>query len=249
MQLCVWLLYGFAFFSIGYGSAIGFVGDLIGFFCKYTKRVTSEQIASQVIQAPHVQTQPQTAAVTPTTHLPHSSRSSFHRCCPCCPCLPRHNKYLERIGDCYFRYIEWYRKYFGEDTRYWFILLVLKEMFEILVQIIAMFHYNGVDLLDSNKTTLAHKPYQIMLFDSIIAANSIIVGILWIMYIAWHNNCQGPFFKFVVFFFDTVFDSAYALYPIIVTISDAGSSDLRVIVGSLKVSHLYVVFGFYHFSC
>ena len=43
-----------------------------------------------------------------------------------CPCLPRNNSTLEWIGDKYWIYINWYKKYFGEDTQFWFLLLVLR---------------------------------------------------------------------------------------------------------------------------
>ena len=105
-----------------------------------------------------------------------------------------------------------------------------------------MQHYsiNGIDIFNSNQTTLAHSPNQIMWFSCLIGANSIIVGILWICYVLWHASyCNGILFKQLVFFIDTLFDTGYALYPIIVTAYDVGIFSFRIIAGSLQTTTLY----------
>ena len=169
-------------------------------------------------------------------------RSSFHRCCPCCPCLPKDNKTLEWIGDVYWRYINWYNFHFGYDTHKWLVLLMAREVFEIVVQFVAFLNYNGLNVFDLNQVSLAYQESEIILFAWILGLNGLFCGILWLFYVYLHGYCYGTFFKYLMFLIDTIFDTMYALYPITVVILQTRSIQLSTIVGTLQATNLYVLF-------
>ena len=149
------------------------------------------------------------------------------------------------MGEYYWKYIDWYRLYFGEDTRNWFIILVIREIIEILFQVFAAFNYNGLNLFDKNEIVLAYQESDIKLFCFLLSMNCIIVGILWFGYIVAYKFCHGIFFKHVIFVLDTLFDTFYALFPIIVVTNQSGF-DLQLAVGSLQTKNMYVI---YYVSC
>ena len=158
-----------------------------------------------------------------------------------CPCLPRDNKVLECFGDMYWSYIDWYKHYFGEDTRNWFVMLFIRELVEIIVQIIAVYNYNGTNIFDNNQIILAAKPSHVKLFAILLCSNSISVGILWIFYIFQNKLCHGEFFKNLVFVIDTLFDTLYALFPIIIVTYQSGLN-ISYAIGSLQSQNMYVVY-------
>ena len=172
--------------------------------------------------------------------------SSFHSCCPCCPCLPRNNKFLEWLGNKYWSYFGWYKHYFGEDTQYWFVLLIFREMFEIIFQYLALLNYNGINLLNPNELVLAFKDWQVLTFSILLGLNAIIFGLLWIVYILDVSRligscqCRGRLFKTIIFGVDTLFDTFYALFPIVLVTIDTGFNP-QIAVGVLQSPNLYVV--------
>ena len=174
-----------------------------------------------------------------------------HCVCNCarvgCFCFPNENKFLEGIGDCYWRYIKWYKYHFGEDTRNWFVLLMVREIVEITIQIFALYNMNGVNLFYPKEIVLASKQFTVKLFTILLCMNSIIVGILWIFYLVQHKLCHGDFFKQLVFVIDTLFDTFYALFPIIIIANETGfdNFNLKVAVGSLQLKNTYVKFVLY----
>ena len=167
------------------------------------------------------------------------TRSSFHSCCPCCCCLPRQNKTLEFIGNMYWKYIKWFKLYFGEDTPNWFILLSIREFFEIVLQVFAAYNYNGLNVFSPNQTILSFSEIQVKFFVILLSLNCIFTGILWLCYIFFHNLCHGRFFKDMIFFIDTIFDTFYALYPI-VAISIQNGFNLELAVAVLQTTNVYV---------
>lgn len=158
----------------------------------------------------------------------------------CCCCIPKNIKCLNHIKDKFSSARGLYRAYFGEDKKYWFVMLVVKEIVEIIFQLLALFNYNGLNLFDGDELILSYKPFEIKVFAVLLGINSIIVGILWIFYILNGNLCRGLFFKQVVFVTDTVFDSFYALYPIAVVTFQTGFQ-LYVAVGVLQATNMYVI--------
>ena len=159
-----------------------------------------------------------------------------------CTCLPKDNEILERIGDFYWLYIKLYKHYFGEDTRNWFILLMIREIIEIVVQIFALCNMNGLNLFYQNQIVLSSKEFTIKLFTILLCLNSITVGILWILYLVQNKLCHGELFKQSVFVIDTIFDTFYALFPIIIVANENGLDDLNfnVAIGSLQSKNTYV---------
>ena len=170
-----------------------------------------------------------------------SHPSSFHRCCPCCCCLPRNNKFLEFLGDMFFKWKNWYQFYFGEDTRNWFILLSIREIIEITLQVFAAYNYNGLNILSPNEVVLSFEANSIKLFCILLSLNCVFTGMLWLFYVFVHKLCHGQFFKQTVFFIDTIFDTFYALFPIIV-IGQQTEFNLRLAVSVLQATNMYVSF-------
>ena len=201
--------------------------------------VVSSKSRSKITHGSEIMNQP---PVAPTTTNVHNKRkSSFHACCPCCFCLPKDNKILEYIGDKYFQYRAWYRIYFGEDTRNWFILLLLRELMEITLQIFAAYQYNGLNIFSPNDVVLAFGPTEVKLFCLLLSINCIIMGILWLFYVFCHKSCHGIFFKQLIFVTDTIFDTFYALYPIIV-ISNQNGFNWKMAVAVLRSTNAYVLY-------
>ena len=160
-------------------------------------------------------------------------------CLTGCCCLKKDNKFLEHIGDLYWKYNDWYTIRFGEDTRNWFILLITREIGEIMFQTVALLNYNGLNVFDTNDLVLAYKPFAVLLFSSLLGLNGIVVGILWIWYVMNQNLCRGLFFKQLIFVIDTMFDTFYALFPIAAVITQTGFN-IEVAVGVLQTSNMYV---------
>ena len=140
----------------------------------------------------------------------------------------------------YWRYIEWYRHYFGEDTQYWFLVLIIRELIEIIVQIIAIYNFNGLNLFNWSEITLAANESNIKLFATLLCSNSVIVGILWFLYLCKYGLCHGEIFKQTVFVIDTIFDAFYALFPIIVVANQSTQFNITSAIGSLQSQNLYV---------
>ena len=136
----------------------------------------------------------------------------------------------------------WYSKHFGEDTLKWFMVLVTREIIEIIFQTLALFNYNGVNVFDTSQIVLAYRPEVITTFATLVGANAIIVGILWICYILKADYCHGLFFKQLVFVIDTIFDTCYALYPIYAVLSDLTRFNLEVAIGVLQTTNLCVMY-------
>ena len=154
-----------------------------------------------------------------------------------CCCLPRNNSKLEWIGDKYWLYVAWYSVRFGEDTRNWFVLLVVREVTEILLQTIALYNYNGLNLFNENQSILAHEQSAIKLFAILLSCNAILVGFLWIFYTLNGTFCRGLLFKQIIFVVDTIFDAFYALFPISAISAQIGFN-LSVGIGALQTTNL-----------
>ena len=150
---------------------------------------------------------------------------------------------VECVGDYYWVYTKWYKHYFGEDTRNWFILLMAREITEIIVQIFSLFNMNGLNLFYPNEIVLASKELSVKLFTILLCSNSILVGILWIFYLVQNKLCHGEFFKQLIFVIDTIFDTFYALFPIIIVANETGFSNfnLSIAIGSLQSGNMYVL--------
>ena len=171
-----------------------------------------------------------------------SKRSTCCSCCPCgcCSCLAK-CKLIKQIGDIFSKCRQWYKFHFGEDTRNWFVLLMIRELIEILVQIVAAYNYNGFDMFNTNNTILGYKEYEIKLFCMSLSLNCIITGILWLFYLFCHNLCHGVFFKQIIFLTDTIFDTFYALFPIIIVTNQSGYSS-QLAVSVLQTTTTYDIF-------
>ena len=157
-----------------------------------------------------------------------------------CGCLPDNNRCLERIGDKYINYSLWYKKWFGEDTPFWFVMLIIREILEFIVQTAALFYYNGYNILDRNDLVLAYRPKYVLLFAMVLGSNGLTVGALWVLYVVKYSSCHGLFFKEIVFVTDTIFDTFYAIFPLLI-VAIQNDFQLSIAVGALQANDLYVI--------
>ena len=165
-------------------------------------------------------------------------KSAFERCCPCvcCRCC-YNNKTANCAADLYFKYSDWYKMHFGEDTRNWFVLLLFREWIEIFIQILAVYNYNGFNVLNQNQTILAYKEIQVKFFCCVLSLNCIFTGILWLVYVFCHKLCHGPTFKQLILFVDTFFDTFYALFPTIIVTMQSGLN-FQLAVAALQTTNM-----------
>ena len=98
-----------------------------------------------------------------------------------------------------------------------------------------------MDVFDTNDSVLAYKEYDIKLFCVLLSLNCIFTGILWVFYIFCHGFCHGIFFKNLIFVTDAVFDTFYALFPIVIVTSQHGRFNTQLAVAVLQSTNLYVI--------
>ena len=114
-------------------------------------------------------------------------------------------------------YLQFYFKYFVNDTTGWIILKFMSECTEIMVQSQALLLYNGHYLFDPhiNKDSayLANKPDFIVAFSVILSVNCFGSGFLWLLYAVIPRYCHGILFKRAIFFVDKFSDFLYILFP------------------------------------
>ena len=159
--------------------------------------------------------------------------------CLCTDCWNNYITILKLISFYYWKYVRWYRKHFGEDTAYWFIMLVIREIIEMIFQVAALAYYNGLNVFNPSDTILAYKQSSVLFFAILLGLNGILVGILWCCYVVNSHYCRGVLFKYIVFVIDTLFDTFFALFPI-AAIARQTNYNLSVAVGTLQTSHTYV---------
>ena len=160
-----------------------------------------------------------------------------------CTCIPVCRKLRWKItGGCQklakinLAYRIWYKRHFGEDTPNWFILLFIREIIEIMLQTLAAYNYNGLNIFDQSKIVTAFSPFEIKLFCIILSINCILTGCLWLCYIFFKKTCHGLLFKYLIFFVDTICDTFYALFPIIVVTTNNGSWNTQLAIAVLQTT-------------
>ena len=140
----------------------------------------------------------------------------------------------------YSKLNRWFVLNFGEDTPNWFILLSIREVIEILLQILAAYNYNGYNLLAPEQVVLPYKDSQVMTFCILLSVNCVFTGILWLCYTFIHKLCHGSFFKQLIFFVDTIFDTFYVIFPIVIVVTNTSGFNLKLAVAVLQSTNLYV---------
>ena len=87
----------------------------------------------------------------------------------------------------------WPKIYFDEDTINWFILLLIRELMEILLQVLAAYNYNGLNVFNTKQRVLAATAFEVQLFCVLLSMNCFFTGILWQFYCGDH--CRETFLK------------------------------------------------------
>ena len=164
-----------------------------------------------------------------------------NRCLSCCACWNSflENSWTDKVGNFFKRINRWYEYHFGEDTQNWFVLLSVRELIEIILQIFAVYNYNGLDVFDANDSVLAYKEFDIKLFCVLLSVNCLLTGILWLFYIFCHGFCHGIFFKNLIFVTDAIFDTFYALFPIVIVTNQHGRFNTQLAVAVLQSTNLF----------
>ena len=228
---CIWLIYSVWFIWM---AIVFFTGEMA---YNITNKICCLKNSTSIA----VNTKKNMTSKTSKTN----KQSSFHRCCPfvCCRCMPHNNGVLEWLADLYFQCINWYKLHFGPDSTNWFVLLLVRELMEIIVQIIAIYNFNGLNLLNSNETVLGYKQVPIVIFCVLLGLNCVLLAIVWLFYVFFHKYmcCHGEMFKNIIFFLDLLFDTFYALFPIIIVASESKNGfNSRLAVAALQNANLYV---------
>ena len=163
--------------------------------------------------------------------------SSFKKCCPCCICCPENNACLEKVGSWYFSYYKWYKKYFGEDKLLWMVYLLLREGAELLLQTQVLYIYSGYNLF-TQEIELGKKPGVVIAFAVMLCINCIMYGICWLGYAFIGRLCRGIFFKQLLYVVDTIFDTFYAIFPLIMALQE--QSNFSLALANLNLQSGYV---------
>eukprot|EP01084_Bolivina_argentea_P032457 60059_1 len=101
-------------------------------------------------------------------------------------------------------------------------MMLSAEIWEIVIQTVALLFYNGYDVFDTNSVHLAHSAEFIILFAVFLAFNCTITAMLWFVYVFGHDkcNCNGAKFKLFAFFIDQICDLLYISFPFIALLTD-----------------------------
>ena len=148
-------------------------------------------------------------------------------CCEC-SCLDKYSK----CSQC----VELGRKLLEilkPDGIGWILMAMIMESIEIGTQTVSFLQYNGQQIFNNtdNGIYLSEKPEYIIYFVTILCCNSILVGILWLMYALCNNKCHGYRFEHKMFVFDGIMDILYASFPLALVI---GTVNLKETPASLS---------------
>ena len=119
----------------------------------------------------------------------------------------------------------WFRENFSVDSGKWFVLMIIREFVEISLQSTALLLYNGTQVLsspsdDHAEIRLAQNAEYVKIFTVFLCSNAIVSGILWIFYALKPSLCHGLLFQLLLYGSDALFDTFYALYPLIVVVAE-----------------------------
>ena len=168
-------------------------------------------------------------------------------CCPCDCCCPECLK--TGFKNRWLKIFYFFRRYFAEDTKYWFMVLFVREIIELVFQSFALLSYNGLNIFNPDGLVLSYPETSILIFSILLGINGIIAGSLWIAYVVnCKSYCRGVFFKYVVFVIDSLFDTFYGLFPIVAIIASQHKFRLSIAIGSLQTSNVYVFLCFSLFT-
>ena len=229
VRCCVWLLYSVWFLW----TAIVFMSLIVielGIWKAYFKGATTVDATGTVeINLADIITGSRNSNPKTMTQREDSNENRKPKFKPIKACC-------NKTSSLYFQYIKWYQRHFGADTRNWFVLLFIRELIEIVLQTLAGYNYNGFNVFSPNETILAFKQNDIKFFFVLLSLNCILIGILWLFYVCFYKYCHGRSFKQIIFFIDTIFDTLYALFPIIVITNENGFN-LQLSVAVLQTSN------------
>eukprot|EP01083_Nonionella_stella_P243849 849304_1 len=155
------------------------------------------------------------------------------RSCNCC-----HKLMNAKIIKCIKRIPSWYKRTFQDDRPGWIIKHFAIESCEIVLQTLALFQYAGVQFQSGKNDNLAEEYQYVLLLGIMIGMNAITVGFLWIFYVFWNQSCHGKSFHFSLLIADSIFDTFYAIFPLILVWDYTVNAGNAIKVGSFYTQDL-----------
>ena len=123
--------------------------------------------------------------------------------------------------------------------------MMIRESFELTIQTYALVEYGGFNLnenIGTHSLKLGLSDEYIILFSIMLILNGILTASLWILYALKHNSFHGHSFDYQIFAIDAIFDTFYALFPIIAVNDHAGNSgyDMITAAAALQANSLLI---------
>ena len=124
------------------------------------------------------------------------------------------------------------------DSAGWFVKLMSRELFEIGIESYAWLEYGGYNSIDDirNGNVVLSQDYSyIILFGVMLGLNSLFIGVLWILYAINHRKFYGASFNYEIFMIDAIFDTFYAIFPmlLVIDLNDFSYDSISYAVGAL----------------
>ena len=175
------------------------------------------------------------------------SNGYWYRACPtlvCFCCEQRKFCVLEKSAQFYLYIWDLWIKYVGIDTGGWFVVMIIREAFEITIQTYALIEYGGYNSIDNIGTQslqLGLSDTYIILFALVLICNGVFTAVLWILYALKHNSFHGQSFEYQIFAIDAIFDTFYCLFPLI-SVNDHATKnyDLLTAAAALQSNSLLI---------
>eukprot|EP01084_Bolivina_argentea_P008827 16506_1 len=137
--------------------------------------------------------------------------------CLCCFKCCKKRKCCMNICRIYSNCLLEYNYICGLDVALYVLALMMKNCVVLIVQILALLHYNGVEIIyiGDNEHLLAENMQFIVIYAVVIGVHQFTIGILWYLYLCKHDKCNGRYFNLIIYCINYLFYMFYIINPII----------------------------------
>ncbi len=102
------------------------------------------------------------------------------------------------------------------DVAVYVLALMVKNIIVLVIQILALLHYNGIGILSIGMEHLLAENMQfIIVYAILIGIHQTIIGILWYFYICKHGKCNGRYFNLIMYCVNYIFYIFYNINPMV----------------------------------